>query len=127
MWSLLQLHGGTVITLVGLMWLTVIVLRPEKSKLGRDDGSDWKNYKSTLVANQEFLNREVLLDGYHYESCSFRGVTFVYNGVTPIQVTHCQIYKPFVIRTENKSIDATMDFLKKFKLLDVTFVQPPTV
>ena len=41
----------------------------------------WSRPKGfTEIANQEFVNQDVLLDGYAYIACRFTNVTFVYNG-----------------------------------------------
>lgn len=43
----------------------------------------WRNSRTRQVANKEFVNQEVPLDGIEYIDCKFDRVTFVYNGLAP--------------------------------------------
>lgn len=74
-------------------------------------------YNPIVVAGKTFRNERVPLDGHSYRSCTFEHVTFVYNGTTAIQLSSCNIGKPFVLHTDNPAIMGTIVWLKAFNLL----------
>lgn len=116
-----------------VIWLLFIVaaamvvaalLHWKAAKVGRETAkikSQPQSVASTpavfrIVAHQEFRNQNVLLDGCDYVGCTFRNVTFVYNGTAPFAIT-----LPFTtegqitLTTERDSLVPLLRLLKYFE------------
>lgn len=62
------------------------------------------NYKLERVSNREFVNERVPLDGFEYVGCTFRKVTFVYNGTAPIGFNGNKFEPGYQFYTESDSV-----------------------
>jgi hypothetical protein len=75
-----------------------------------------KGYKE--IANQEFLNQDVLMDGYLYLACRFTNVTFVYNGGECGGFSgHCSFERSLGFKTGDPKIGQMLGFLKEIGML----------
>jgi hypothetical protein len=74
----------------------------------------------------EWRNEEVPLDGFKYDDCVMENVTFVYDGLTPIQITHNTV-RGFDFKSSNPAIAMWMIFLKGVGALDnnLKLILPP--
>jgi hypothetical protein len=81
--------------------------------------SRWSQRKGyTEIANQHFLNCDVLLDGYIYLACVFDNVTFVYNGGDCGGFNaHCLFGPSLGFRTGDPKVGQMLAFLKEIKML----------
>jgi hypothetical protein len=69
-----------------------------------------KGYKE--IANQHFLNTDVLLDGYLYVACKFENVTFQYNGADSGGFTgQCLFNGPPSLKTSDPKLKQMLAFL----------------
>jgi hypothetical protein len=69
------------------------------------------------IANQEFLNTDVLLDGHLYIACRFTNVTFVYNGGDCGGFAgHC-LFKDVGFKTGDPKMGQMLAFLREIKMM----------
>ncbi len=69
------------------------------------------------IANQEFLNTDVLLDGHLYIACRFTNVTFVYNGGESGGFTgHC-LFKDVGFKTGDPKMGQMLAFLREIRMM----------
>jgi hypothetical protein len=69
-----------------------------------------------VIAQQEFRNQLVPLDGIEYVGCTFRTVTFVYNGIAPFAITApFKIEGQLVLTTEAERIVPLLRLLEGFQ------------
>lgn len=59
----------------------------------------------------------MVLDGHHYEGCTFTNVTFVYNGKSGFGFTHNKLKGTFTVDTDNPSINGTFALFKGLGLM----------
>jgi len=86
----------------------------ESPLLRRSNGArDWKPIQYEQIANREFINAVVDLDGKRYINCTFRHCTFRYEGAAPTEfVEHCRLIRDnpnepnFVLSTNNPLVTA---------------------
>jgi hypothetical protein len=71
-------------------------------------------YRPEIIRDQEFENRVVDLDGVDYINCTFRNVTFKYNGTTPIQFEQNKIYGVVGIDSDNPAVVGTLAMAEGF-------------
>jgi hypothetical protein len=72
----------------------------------------------TEVANQEFMNQDVLLDQHLYLACKFTNVTFVYNGGDCGGFNgHCLFGGSIGFKTSDPKVGQMLGFLKEIKML----------
>lgn len=85
----------------------------------------WKPGRYTEIANQPFLNCDVLLDGRRYLACKFTNVTFVYNGGDAGGFDgECLFGGSLGFRTGEPKVGQMLAFIKELRLLkDGAFVQ----
>jgi len=77
----------------------------------------WKPKGYKEIANQEFLNTDVLLDGHLYIACRFTNVTFVYNGGDAGGFTgHC-LFKDVGLKTGDPKLGQMLAFLREIKMM----------
>jgi hypothetical protein len=57
-----------------------------------------------VVSGHDYENQQVRLDGYEYQRCSFRNVTFLYDGYGPYGLVECKVAGTAGMLTENKGI-----------------------
>lgn len=68
----------------------------------------WPNpYAPIAVINQSFENQTVPLDGYSYNDCTFKNVTFTYNGTTAPQISGSS-FDHVLLHTDNPAVVGTM-------------------
>lgn len=72
----------------------------------------------TIVHSKTFSNEVVELDGYFYQDCTFRNVTFQYNGGM-LNFSHNQIIGDLKFESKNKDINSAFVFLARFGLLRI--------
>lgn len=65
---------------------------------------------SKRFQGQSFENQEVLLDDSSYIDCTFRNVTFIYNGTSTFVFEH-NVISGYVFQSDNPSINNTMRVL----------------
>jgi hypothetical protein len=85
-------------------------------------------YNPIMVLGRTFRNEKVLIDGHSYRDCKFYNVTFLYNGTTPIQITHSEIGSTWV-ESENPAVIGTFILLRSIGFLreDIAMPTPPGV
>ena len=81
--------------------------------------SRWSKLKGyTEIANQDFLNQDVVLDGHLYLACRFTNVTFVYNGGDCGGFNgHCLFGGSMGFKTDDPKVGQMLGFLKEIKML----------
>ena len=79
-----------------------------------------QTHELTKIYNRTFNNQKVVLDGNLYDGCTFRNVTFRWDG-DPFKVIHCKIVGARYFETHNKKIVMQMDLLKGFGFLESGF------
>jgi hypothetical protein len=81
--------------------------------------SRWSGSKGyTEIANQEFLNQDVLLDRHLYLACKFTNVTFVYNGGDCGGFNgHCLFGGSMGFKTDDPKMGKMLGFLKEIRML----------
>ena|SRR5271166_4194698 len=78
----------------------------------------WKPKGYKEIANQSYLNCDVLLDGNVYLACTFTNVTFVYNGGDAGGFNgHCLFGGSLGFRTGDPKVGQMLGFLKEIKML----------
>jgi hypothetical protein len=84
------------------------------------------SYVGKEPPKHEWRNEEVPLDGFKYDDCVMENVTFVYDGLTPIQFTHDTV-RGFDFKSSNPAISMWMIFLKGVGALDnnLKLILPP--
>lgn len=71
---------------------------------GHGSPDDGRQSKREAVANQHFASDRVVLDGKHFEDCTFDTCTLVYRGGTPPNFVRCEFAAPrFVFEEAAKS------------------------
>jgi hypothetical protein len=80
----------------------------------------WQGDKSPSkhIARKNFEKEKVYLDDISYTDCTFRDVTFVYNGTAPFSLMHDGI-SGFNITSENPSIGAAIKLMYALNVLSV--------
>jgi hypothetical protein len=79
-----------------------------------DDWSPWYRQPQTVVHHRTFENQVVLLDGYKYEHCRFRNVTFKITGAAPFTLVKPEMAGQVHIESAHpvlKSYDTLRDFI----------------
>lgn len=77
----------------------------------------WKPKGTKEIANQDFLNTDVLLDGHLYIACRFTNVTFVYNGGDCGGFTgHC-LFKDVGFKTGDPKMGQMLAFLREIRMM----------
>jgi hypothetical protein len=81
--------------------------------------SRWPQLKGyTEIANQEFLNQDIVLDGHLYLACKFTNVTFVYNGGDCGGFNgHCLFGGSLGFKTGDPKVGQVLGFLKEIRML----------
>lgn len=87
------------------------------------------------VTAREFINQVVPLDGFEYVGCTFRNVTFAYNGTAPVGLIGSHIHGGIQVSTDSEIVIGAVAIMKGLGLLrsDVPFtvglerIQPPNV
>jgi hypothetical protein len=82
-WSYISIVAACLFVSVALnaFWLGRITT--EKSAAAR-----WPDpYAPVSVVGKKFVNERVVLDGHAYKGCTFENVTFVYDGITAVDVS----------------------------------------
>jgi hypothetical protein len=70
------------------------------------------------IANQEYLNCDVLMDGHLYLACRFTNVTFVYNGGDAGGFnSHCLFGGSIGLKTGDPKLGQMLGFLREIKML----------
>jgi hypothetical protein len=110
---------------------TVTVDEPYKFKF-----LNIENGPKTQVFGKHFEDERVILDGTSYQRCTFKNVTFVYNGTGPVGFANNDV-QGFGVSSENPAVISTVKLLyglglstlKPFDLRQnqpVPNVEPPT-
>jgi hypothetical protein len=74
-----------------------------------------KGYKE--IANQDFMNTDVLLDGHLYINCRFTSVTFVYNGGDCGGFTgHC-LFSGVGLKTGDPKLGQMLAFVREIRMM----------
>ena len=85
--------------------------------LNKSDPTDLKwSDKQITTPDKEFANTTVEADGKRFERCKFTNVTFLYNGIGPIDFVDCKILGSVNLMTYSKATVALMslqNFLQK--------------
>jgi hypothetical protein len=68
----------------------------------------WGAYHYTEIWNQSFENTRVPLDGYKYRHCSFKDVTFTYEGKGPAVIEDSVIAGPYRLESLNPPVKQAM-------------------
>lgn len=89
--------------------------------------TEWPNpYHPISVSGRIFRNEKVPLDGYYYSNCDFHNITFVYNGMTPIQLNNNHVFGGPNISTNNLAISGMVTLLRELDALkpDINMEMP---
>lgn len=75
---------------------------------------------------KNFRNEVVPLDGYDYVDCTFQNVTFLYDGITPVKLTH-STWSNISVKSNNNAANGTAALLYGLGLIktNVGFHYPP--
>ncbi len=114
-------HTGTRLAIFGNRWLYVALTIPVLAWLPyflqpRIPEVNSKG-KTLVVTHKYFRNEKVPLDGYRYEDCTFRNVTFVYNGTTTVQIVRAVLISPIGFHTDSSVVLGTIAALKGIGLI----------
>lgn len=113
---------NTLMGIVALLWIIQLlaffgVLKPTPSV-----------YAPIPVIGKTFVNERVPLDGYRYDKCTFRNVTFDYNGTTPVQLAGNNVEGSIGIRSNSLAVAGTVSLMKGMGYLrsdmNMSFVNP---
>ena len=104
-------HGKLIGALVVAPVLLVgALVYPGVSKSSLPDVSarlaEWpKGYEAEVISGRTFINEKVVLDGFKYVNCTFRNVTFIYNGTTPAQMFGSEIVGGTVVESNSDVVE----------------------
>jgi|HubBroStandDraft_6_1064221.scaffolds.fasta_scaffold341169_2 hypothetical protein len=71
-----------------------------------------------VVRDRVFINEKVVVDGKDFIDCTFRQVTFVYNGTAYFSMSHSNIIRPIQVETSSDPVTGTIIFLRAIGYLN---------
>lgn len=81
--------------------------------LAGPDVLHWKNVPEMVrIDGRHFVNEKVELDNHAYTNCTFRNVTFIYNGNGPVTLQNIDLFPPMVFETHSDIVLTTFGMLK---------------
>jgi hypothetical protein len=79
---------------------------------------------SKRIVGKYFENQKIYLDDDGYSDCTFRNVTFVYNGTHKLDFSHNTVLGTYTIGTDNPSINGSLVLLRGLNLLNIPLIGP---
>ena len=65
------------------------------------------------IYGKHYVNEEIKLDGFHYDHCTFQGVTIVYDGIDEVAITNSEFRPGISFKTNSDSVNSTFELLYK--------------
>jgi hypothetical protein len=119
-WPFIVAHGDWVAFALGMMWLTLLVVRPwhqTEAANTSESVSESPPWSDTLeiVAYKTFTNETVELDGKQFNKCNFVNVIWRYVGKGPVAFFDCGTIQQVTLVTESS---AMLQFLALAKIIE---------
>jgi len=73
---------------------------------------DFSDKITEIISDRTFVNQEVPIDGKEYINCTFKSVTFVWNGTASFQFRGGTIIAPVRVHTNNDAVWTTFALLR---------------